>query len=124
PGRGPRLDRRLLLLDDLAAQIHAFVADVNAARTRDEALDLILTLATEGTAVRHACPLHIRHGTTIPSLSGTGAGPSTDPAAHASNAETSGRMLLNSIVGRGWGLMAPRGGNDVDESNAECSRCV
>ena len=56
-----RLDGGLLFLDDLAAQVHALVADVDPARPGDQALHLILALAAEGAAVRHARPLRIRH---------------------------------------------------------------
>jgi hypothetical protein len=39
--------RRQLLVDDLVAEVDAFVADVNA-RSGDELLDLALRLAAEG----------------------------------------------------------------------------
>jgi hypothetical protein len=45
---------RRLLIDDLAAQLDALVADVNGARTGDQALDLILVLSTEGAVVLDA----------------------------------------------------------------------
>src|SRR5262249_11210710 len=60
-GGDTRLDGGLLFLDDLAAQVHALIADVDATRPRDQALHLILTFATERAAIRHASPLRIRH---------------------------------------------------------------
>jgi hypothetical protein len=40
-----------LLVDDLAAQLHAFIADIYRARTGDQALDLVLVLPTERAVV-------------------------------------------------------------------------
>ena len=54
-----------LLLDDLVAEVDALVADVDAG-TRDELLDLLLALATEGALEEIAALAYPRHAATFP----------------------------------------------------------
>jgi hypothetical protein len=51
----------LLLLDDLAAQLHALIADVDLIGSSDQAPDFFLALIAEGATVMHpptSCRIH------------------------------------------------------------------
>jgi hypothetical protein len=59
-------DSRLLLFDNFSTEVDTFVADVDAAGTCDESLNLVLALSTKRAAIGRACIFRVCHVSLLP----------------------------------------------------------